>query len=164
MWFSRRYWRVGVLDQCFWWKKTTICCSCCWKCLCIWFSSSTLMLRWIAVLHVGTLQRISANLGQSILNLVSIWLWISNLFISLLRVVSFSARRKSFLCFEMNTGFSAIPHYCAEYFWLRAAKVWTQPFIILSQGKQLASLSKQNPRDADWCTLSSGLLAESRCL
>ncbi len=77
------------------------------------------------------------------------------------RLTSFSACGKSFLCFETNITFTAVPHYCAEYFWLSAAKVWTQPFIILSQGKQLASFSKQTPWDADWSMLSCGLLAES---
>lgn len=65
----------------------------------------------------------------------------------------------------MNTRFTAVPHYCAGYFWLCAAKVWTQPFIILLHGKQLASFfSKQTPWDTDWSMLSCGLLAKSHYL
>lgn len=105
-----------------------------------------------------TLQRISAYLGQSILHHVSIWLWIFNPYPHSNHSLSQPVENRFFVLRRLT----AVPHYCAEYFWLSAAKVWTQPFIILSQGKQLASFSKQTPRDADWSMLSCGPLTESQ--
>lgn len=159
MWFSRRYWRADVLDHCVWWKKTTIsshaiCRSCCWKCLCIRFARVQIK----ECFTDETLQRVSAYLGQSILHHVSIWLWIFNPYPHSSHSLSQPVENHFFVLRRLT----AVPHYCAEYFWLSAAKVWTQPFIILSQEKQLASFSKQTPRDADWSMLSCGPLTESQ--
>ena len=148
MWFSRRYWRVGVLDQCSCWKKTTIsshaiCCSCCLLQFelcrvqikqCFTYETSAAYQCKFRSEYPEPCEHLHVHVKS-----LSVLIW----------MISCSAWKPS-LCFETNTRFTVIPHNCAEYFWLSAAKVWTQPFIILSQGGEAACfLSAQTPRDAD---------------
>lgn len=107
-------------------SRRSICCCCC-KCL----------LQFVQMKQCftcETLQCTAAYLGQSKLNLCERLTHSSHF-----SPPSPPVENHSF-CLEINTRFTAVPRDCAlEYFWLGAAKVWTQPFIILSQGKQLAS-------------------------
>lgn len=135
MWFSRRYRRADVLDQCFRWKDRLLELQ----------KMSARLIRFepcrVQIKQCFTyesLQRIGAYLGQTTLNLARI----RPNFKSLTSFESFLCQAcwKSALCFwDQHEIHCCSTLLCCEYFWLSAAKVWTQPFIILSQGKQLAS-------------------------